>query len=182
MTTTSVLSKSIWTTKKNAVFAKHMNKTIATNQGMDTPGMKRRNPAVENLRNKVSVGHGKRKEHVSKETNVHFRDPIPKRTNPTEAVEDVPRAEAKAKDDPLPKTEEAIVSAKALTGDPDKAQIGQHHLAVATPPNRTAVGNQNPPVDDHNRQGGNPAASHQGGAAAALTVVDHKRKQSHMCL
>ena len=180
MKITSVLSKSIWKTKKNAVFAKHMNKTIAKNQGMETPGMNRRNPQ-ENLR-KVSVGHGKRKGHVRKVTNVLFPKPIPKRTNPTEAVEDVPRAEAKATDDPLPKTEEVIVSAKALTGDPDKAQTGQHHLAVATPPNRTAVGNQNPPVDDHNRQGGNPAASHQGGAAAALTVVDLKRKQSHMCL
>ena len=99
-----------------------------------------------------------------------------------EAVEDVPRPEAKAMGEPLPRTEEASVSAKALTRDPDQVQSGQHHLAVATPPNRTAVGNQNPPVDDHNRQGGNPAASHQGGAAAALTVVDHKRKQSHMCL
>ena len=173
MKITSVLSKSIWKTKKNAVFAKHMNKTIATNQGMDTPGMKRRNPAVESLRSKVSVGHGKRKGHVTKETNVLFQDPIPKRTNPTEAAEDVPKAE------PLPKEEETV-PAKALERDPEQAQKDQHHLAVATPPNNLAVGNPNP-LDDHNRQGGNPAASLQGGAAAARTV-DHKRKQSHMCL
>ena len=171
MKITSVLSKSIWKTKKNAVFAKHMNKTIAKNQGMDPPGMNRRNP-VENLR-KVSVGHGKRKGHVTKETNVLFQKPIPKRTNPTEAAEDVPKAE------PLPKEEETV-PAKALERDPEQAQKDQHHLAVATPPNQKAVGN--PPVGDHNRQGGNPAASLQGGAAAARTVVDHKRKQSHMCL
>jgi hypothetical protein len=173
MKITSVLSKSIWKTKKSAVFAKHMNKTIAKNQGMDTPGMNRRNP-VENLR-KVSVGHGKRKGHVTKVTNVLFQKHIPRRTNPTEAAEDVPKAE------PLPKEEETV-PAKALERDPEQAQKDQHHLAVATPPNRTAVGNRNPPVDDHTRQGGNPAASHQGGAAAALTVVDHKRKQSHTCL
>ena len=172
MKITSVLSKSIWKTKKNAVFVKHMNKTIAKNQGMDTPGMSRRNP-VENLR-QVSVGHGKRKEHVTKVTNAHFQKPIPKRTNPTEAAEDVPKAE------PLPKEEETV-PAKALERDPEQAQKDQHHLAVATPPNNLAVGHPNP-LDDHNRQGGNPAASLQGGAAAARTVVDHKRKQSHMCL
>ena len=97
-----------------------------------------------------------------------------------EAVEDVPRPEAKAMGDPFPRTEEASVSAKALTRDPEQAQIGQHHLAVATPPDRMAVGN--PPVGDHSRQGGDLAASHQGGVAAALTEVDQHRKQSHTYL
>ena len=101
-----------------------------------------------------------------------------------EAVEDVPETKAMEQDYPLPK-EEAKAPAKALEKDPDRAQVGPHHLAVVPPPRAKALEKAaagNPPVNDQDRQGGIPAASLQGGAAAAPTVVDHKRKQSRMCL
>ena len=136
------------------------------------------------LRSLVSVGRGKQKVHVIKVTNVRFPLLTPRLTNPTEAVEDVPKTEAMEQSDPPPK-EEAKAPAKALERDPDRAQVGPHHLAVVPPPRAKALEKAaagNPPVDEHHRQGGIPAASLQGGAAAALTVVDHKRKQSRTCL
>jgi hypothetical protein len=177
----SVSSESIWRTKRSAIFVKRMNKTNATNQGMDTPGMNRRKLLLSQKRVCVTGGH--KKEHVIKVTNVLSPLLTLTRTNPKEADEVV--LETKARDDPPPK-EEAKVPAKALAkAAQERAQVGPHHLAVAPPPRAKALEKaaaENPPVDEHHRQGGIPAASLQGGAAAALTVVDHKRKQSPTCL
>ena len=159
-----------------------MNKTNATNQGMDTPGMNRRKLLLNQKRVCVTGGH--KKEHVIKVTNVLSPLLTLTRTNPKEAEEVVPETKA-MEQDPLPK-EEAKAPAKALEkAAQDRAQVGPHHLAVVPPPRAKALEKAaagNPPVDEHHRQGGIPAASLQGGAAAALTVVDHKRKQSRTCL
>ena len=179
----SVLSESIWRTRRNAIFVKRMSKTNATNQGMDTPGMNRRKLLL-NLK-LVFVMGGAQKGHVIKVTNVLSPLFTLTRTNPKEAVEVVPETKAMEQNEPPPK-EEAKAPAKALEkAAPDRAHVGPHHLAVVPPPRAKALEKaaaENPPVDEHHRQGGIPAASLQGGAAAALTVVDHKRKQSRTCL